>query len=124
MLDASALLAWLHQEPGGEKVEPLLGRSIVSAVNLSETLQKGLSRGADVAGLREDLEALGLKVVNFTAEDAEMAAELWAATRHLGLSLGDRSCLATAKRLKVPAVTADRDWTKIEDEYLLVECVR
>jgi ribonuclease VapC len=57
-------------------------------------------------------------------EDAELAAELWAATRHLGLALGDRSCLATAKRLKVPAVTADRNWTKIEDEDLRVECVR
>jgi PIN domain nuclease of toxin-antitoxin system len=124
VLDASALLAWLHVEPGGEKVEPLLGRSVVSAVNLSETLQKGLSRGADAVGLWEDLEALGLEVVSFTAEDAELAAELWAATRHLGLSLGDRACLATAKRLEVTAVTADRDWAKVEDEELRVECVR
>jgi PIN domain nuclease of toxin-antitoxin system len=124
VLDASALLAWLHEEPGGEKVEPLLGRSVVSAVNLSETLQKGLSRGVDAVGLREDLEALGLEVVSFTAEDAELAAELWAATRHLGLSLGDRACLATAKRLEVTAVTADRDWAKVEDEELRVECVR
>jgi ribonuclease VapC len=116
VLDASALLAWLNEESGGEEVEPLLEKSAISTVNLSETLQKSLARGADVTGLREDLAALGLWVVDFTPEDSEMAAGLWRHTRHLGLSLGDRCCLAMAKRLGIPAVTADRDWAKLEQE--------
>lgn len=123
-LDASALLAWLNGEAGGEKVEPLLERSVVSAVNLSEVLQKGLAADADVRGLKEDLEALGLGIVDFTAEDAEIAAMLWPQTRSLGLSLADRCCLATAKRLGVAAVTADRDWKEIEDSTPLVKIIR
>jgi ribonuclease VapC len=114
VLDASALLAWLHHEQGGEWVEGILELSAVSAVNLSEVLQKGLQVGANVSGLKEDLETLGVELLVFGPADAELAAALWPATRHLGLSLADRACLATAKRLKVPAVTADRDWEKVE----------
>lgn len=124
VLDASALLAWLNEETGGEEVEPLLEKSVISTVNLSETLQKSLARGADVIGLIEDLTALGLGVVNFTPEDAELAAGLWTNTKHLGLSLGDRCCLATAGRLGIPAVTADRDWVKLEQESPGVRTIR
>jgi ribonuclease VapC len=122
VLDASALLAWLHHEQGSERVEGILELSAVSAVNLSEVLQKGLQAGADVSGLKEDLEALGVEVLVFGPADAELAAALWPATRHLGLSLADRACLATAKRLKVPAVTADREWEKVEG--VQVEVIR
>lgn len=114
VLDASALLAWLNGEVGGEKVEPLLGVSVISTVNLSETIQKSLVRGVDVEGLVEDLRALGLGVASFSAEEAEIAAWLWPKTRKSGLSLADRACLALARRLDVPAVTADRDWKDLE----------
>lgn len=124
VLDASALLAWLNEETGADKVEPLIEKSAISTVNLSETLQKSLARGVDVAGLQEDLAALGLTVVDFTPYDADLAAALWTTSRHLGLSLGDRCCLATAKRVRRPAVTADRDWTKLEQEGLEVETIR
>lgn len=124
VLDASALLAWLNEEPGGENVQPLLHRSVVSAVNLSEVLQKSLRAGADVEGLPEDLEALGLVVAEFTAEDARHAADLWPMTRALGLSLADRCCMATARRLSFAAVTADRDWDKVRDESLRIKVIR
>ena len=122
VLDASALLAWLHNEHGGERVEGILELAALSAVNLSEVLQKGLQAGADVSGFEEDLEALGVEIRVFGAADAELAAALWPATRRLGLSLADRACLATAKRLKVPAVTADREWEKVEG--VQVEVIR
>lgn len=122
VLDASALLAWLHNEHGGERVEGILELSVLSAVNLSEVLQKGLQAGADVSGFEEDLEALGVEIRVFGAADAELAAALWPATRRLGLSLTDRACLAAAKRLKVPAVTADREWEKVEG--VQVEVIR
>ncbi len=124
MLDASALLAWLNEEAGADKVEPLLEESAISTVNLSETLQKSLARGVDVTGLKEDLAALGLTVVDFTPADAEVAAGLWRHTKRLGLSLGDRCCLATARRLEIPAVTADRDWAKLEQKGLDVRTIR
>ena len=110
VIDASALLALLHSEPGAEVVEEVLEQAAVSTVNWSEVYQRWVARGVDVAGLRDDVEALGLEIVPLTVEDAEHAAELWSATRQLGLSLGDRACLALARRLARPALTADRAW--------------
>jgi PIN domain nuclease of toxin-antitoxin system len=124
LLDASALLAWLNEEPGAHEVEPLLERSAISTVNLSEVLQKSLNRGADVEGLRTDLEALGVTPVPFEASDAEDAAAMWRQTRDLGLSLGDRACLATAGRLGVPVVTADSAWANIPNSPMEIWTIR
>ena len=110
VLDASALLAYLHDEPGADAVDAVLAESLMSTVNWSEVVQKSLERGVDTQGLREDVEALGLRIEAFTGEDAECAARLWPATRKLGLSLGDRACLALGRRLRVPVLTADRAW--------------
>ena len=124
LLDASALLAWLNEERGAEKVDPILDRSAISTVNLSETLQKSLSEGVEVRGLSADLEALGILPLPFETEDAESAADLWTQTRDLGLSLGDRACLATALKLEVPAVSADKAWANIEYPGLNVVLIR
>lgn len=110
VIDASALLAMLHAEPGGDVVEAALEHGAISSVNWSEVYQRSIARHVEVADLRGDIEALGLKIVPFTVEDAEHSAQLWIATRHLGLSLGDRACLALARRLTVPVLTADRAW--------------
>lgn len=113
MLDASALLALLQDEPGAEVVEPRLDASIISAVNWSEVAQKSLDRGVEVGGLREDLGALGLEIVPFTTDDAEATAALRGSTAHLGLSLADRACLALAGRLRTEAFTTDRSWSGV-----------
>jgi len=110
VLDASALLALLHGERGGETVEELLGTSAISSVNWSEVIQKALEKKTRVEGLRQELESLGLEVIPFTAELAEKTALLRAETRSAGLSLGDRACLALADNLGRPAVTADKIW--------------
>jgi ribonuclease VapC len=114
VLDASALLAMLQAEPGAEAVEAAVEHSVMSSVNWSEVYQRALTRGIATAGLRADVEAVGLRIVPLTADDAEQAAELWRLTRHLGLSLGDRACLALARRLGRRALTADRSWTEAE----------
>jgi ribonuclease VapC len=110
VLDASALLALLHQESGAEMVQMALPESVISAVNWSEVWQKTIERKVSTDGLREDLEALGLKIEPFTPEQAELAAQLREPSRSLGLSLGDRACLALALNLKVTAITADKVW--------------
>lgn len=114
VLDASALLAMLNSEPGGEAVADLLATAVISSVNWSEVVQKALARQADVDGLRQDLEALGLAIRPFTAEDAERTAHLRVKTQHLGLSLGDRACLALAAALGLPAISADRIWDDLD----------
>jgi len=113
VLDASALLVVLHDEPGATAVEPLLDGAEVSAVNWSEVVQKAAARGVDVTRLRDDVEALGVRVVIFDADAAEATAELWAATTDQGLSLGDRACLALARTRRATAVTADRAWADV-----------
>ena len=123
VLDASALLVVLHGEPGTAVVEPLLDGAQVSAVNWSEVVQKAAARGVDVGGLRDDVEALGVRVAIFDADAAEATAELWAATRDSGRSLGDRACLALARALGMTAVTADAAWADV-DVGVTVQLVR
>jgi len=113
VLDASALLAMLHDEPGGEGVRPQLPQASISSVNWAEVVQKCLARGVETTGLRTDLEALGLQISPFTSEDAETSGRLWTIRRSLGLSLGDRACLALGLRLSVPVLTADKSWSEL-----------
>lgn len=116
VLDASALLAMLHGEPGGETVQHLLESAAMSAVNWSEVVQKALDRQVNVEGLRQDIEALGLAIIPFSAAHAEQTAHLRALTRQSGLSLGDRACLALAAELGLPAITTDRAWNDLPVE--------
>ena len=114
VLDASALLAFLHQEPGADIVEHVLDGSVISTVNWLEVSRKSLEWGRPVGLLRVGLAELGLDIAPFTVEDAETAAEMYQATRSSGLSLGDRACLALARRLGLPALTADRRWIDVQ----------
>ncbi len=117
VVDASALLALLHAEPGAETVEEALENGAISTVNWSEvpaTLARQRYRRRRSTWRRGDVEALGLEIVPFTVEDAEQAAALWGPTRQVGLSLGDRACLGLARRLGLPALTADRAWLELD----------
>lgn len=122
VLDASALLAWMQDEPGAEAVESQLVNGAMSSLNWSEVLQKSLARGVDIDGLRADLEALGLTIVPFDAGDAEQTARLWA--RGSGLSLADRACLALGVKHGVPVWTADRQWAKSPPAGIAVHVIR
>ncbi len=113
VLDASALLALLHDEIGGEAVRPLLPHAAMCSVNWAEVVQKCLARGVQVEGLRMDLESLGLSILPFTPEEAENSGRLWSITRILGLSLGDRACLALGLRLSLPVLTTEKAWGKL-----------
>ena len=79
-----------------------------------EVVQKSLVYGVEGDGLRMDLEALGLRILAFTPEEAEMAACVWQKTRPYGLSLGDRACLSLGLRLGLPILTTDRAWLKVQ----------
>ncbi|KAB8320707.1 type II toxin-antitoxin system VapC family toxin [Tolypothrix campylonemoides VB511288] len=113
VLDASALLAYLQDEPGSEAVEVVLTESVISSVNWAEVVQKSVAAGVVIDGMREDLEALGLIIAPFTPEDAQMAGRLWLQTRQAGLSLGDRACLSLGMRLDVSVLTTDQIWATL-----------
>jgi ribonuclease VapC len=117
VLDASALLAYLNREPGGDGVREALDQGcIISAVNLAEVLSREVELGADPAEAMYTIDVLGhaLKVIPCDEEDAVRIARLRPETRKWGLSLADRACLALAQRLDLPVLTADHDWERID----------
>lgn len=120
MLDASALLAYLRDEPGAEAVaDAVASGAAISTVNLGEVLSRVADRGADPARVARQMADRGLldgaiAVEPFTSADAVEVARLRPLTRGRGLSLGDRACLALARRLALPAITADRAWAQLD----------
>jgi ribonuclease VapC len=113
VLDASALLAYLKNEPGGDVVDGVLAESVMSSVNWAEVIQKSIAAGVDVDGMLDDLQVLGLRVEPFLPEDGEVAGRLWKQTRKAGLSLGDRACLSLGLRLGADVLTSDRAWATL-----------
>jgi ribonuclease VapC len=115
VLDASALLALLNQELGAEKLTPeLLRYATISVVNLAEVHSKLVKQGGDPDEAWVDALSPILETVPFTEEQARIVGCLMARTRTLGLSLGDRACLALGIALRAPVYTADRAWKKLK----------
>lgn len=127
ILDTSVLLALLWQEPGWEKVAVLLETQLcrMSAVNLTEFVSKVQEKQPDAQQIRRLLDDLCLEIVAHDAEQAFVAGLLRGPTRPLGLSLGDRACLALAQRMQAPVYTADRPWLALAEPLGLdIRCIR
>lgn len=114
VLDASALLAFLHEESGGELVATALKEGLVSTVNWAEVIQKAMQQDVPIDGMATELQEIGVSFVPFSAGQAELAASLWQVTRGRGLSLADRACLALAIERNARVYTADRVWADLE----------
>ncbi len=123
VLDASAMLALMLDEPGGELVQKALGRSCASTVNWIEVVQRLRVRGAELVDTRAQFLDAGLSFVPLSAERAERAASLRDSTRGFGLSLADRCCLALAAETGRVALTADAVWASV-DAGAKVELIR
>jgi PIN domain nuclease of toxin-antitoxin system len=124
VLDTSALLALLQNEPGAGAVAEALPHAIMSAVNLSEVVAKLTERGVPAKDLREALDGLAIDIRAFDEHDAYLAGALRTETRDLGLSFGNRACLALAMKLGMPALTADRAWASLALDRLVVSVIR
>jgi ribonuclease VapC len=116
VFDASAILAVYYGEPGKKKVRSLLETSqpLMSAANLCEVLTKLLEDGLEAGSVWDTFQALEIEIADFDAASALKAAELRPVTKHLGLSLGDRACLALAIQENAAAVTSDKSWGKLD----------
>lgn len=110
VLDASAILALMYQEPGGEAVPSHLPGSLLSAVNLSEVVTKSVDAGMTLEEANMALSGFPFEIMAFDAEQAYLAASLRPATKSQGLSLGDRACLALGFKMGLPVLTAERKW--------------
>ena len=114
VLDASAILAVILPEPGHEKLTgELLSKAVCSTVNLAEVQAKLVSRGWPSDDAWHDAASPVRELVPFDAEQAKTSGDLITVTRSLGLSLGDRACLALAIVLDAPVYTTDKNWNKL-----------
>lgn len=114
VLDASAVLALLNDEPGSDVVRARLDGSVMSLVNAVEVGTKLVDRGLSEEQTRETLELLDIPMIVLDAELADRSVALRATTRSRGLSLADRVCVALAAREGLPAITADRNWSGLD----------
>ena len=115
VLDASAILAIVFQERGAEKLTvEIMKDAVISTVNLAEVQSKLVKKGYDPEEAWEDAISLVSEAVRFTSEQAKIAGSLIAQTEKVGLSLGDRSCLALAIALKAPVYTTEQVWRELK----------
>ena len=114
VLDASALLALLNEEVGKDVVEEAIGDCSISAVNYCEVIGKLIGAGVPDDDARHTVELLNIEIVDFDAKHAFQAASLRSVTMILGLSLGDRCCLALGRARKATVLTSERSWSKLK----------
>lgn len=123
VLDASAMLALVLSERGGQRVRDALAGSVASTVNWVEVVQRLQVHGAELAAVRADFAQAGVTLVPLSPERAERAASLRRTTRGSGLGLADRCCLALAAETGRVALTADAAWASV-DVGVEVELIR
>ncbi|MGL5829009.1 MAG: type II toxin-antitoxin system VapC family toxin [Angustibacter sp.] len=114
VLDASAILAVIHQEPGAEQVVRVLSGAWLSAVNFAEVVGKLGDAQKDPQVLRDLLTEVGVWLEPLGVLDAELAGALRGIEGGKTLSLGDRCCLALGLRLQARVLTADRLWAALD----------
>lgn len=116
VLDASAILALIFDEPGGDQVARHLPNALVSTVNLAEVVTRLLDYDMPQETIDAVIETLQLGFHSYDHDQAQITAQLRKATRSAGLSLGDRACLALAYSRGIEALTADRAWQDVAGE--------
>jgi ribonuclease VapC len=108
VLDASALMAFLHSEPGGDVVWEALSQALISAINYSEVLKKAIERGKGPHRVASAIRSLSVTIVPFDASLAMTSAELYPQAKPHGMSFADRACLALGVERKLTVLTAER----------------
>lgn len=114
VLDTSAVLALVFDEPGRDRVASVVDEASISAVNLAEIVSKLVDMGYEDEDASRVVEAFLPSVMPFDVPLAVAAGALRRRTREHGLSLGDRACLALALRESAPVLTADRAWGQLD----------
>jgi ribonuclease VapC len=117
VMDASALLALMQGEPGSDVVDELIQdqECVASSVNIAEVGTKLIDKGLAPAQLARTLKELNVQPIDFDLEQATLCASLRLSTKHVGLSIGDRACLALAQLVKGTAVTGDSAWSDVAE---------
>ena len=114
VFDSSVVIAILKQEPGCSTAESSISDALISTVNMSEVATYLARNSVPKDTIQEVLASFPIQVVPFEESLAIQTGCLYSSCKHLGLSLGDRACLALALSRKMPVLTADRVWSKLD----------
>ncbi|MBE9044301.1 type II toxin-antitoxin system VapC family toxin [Pleurocapsales cyanobacterium LEGE 10410] len=114
VFDSSVLIAILRQEPGSEVGERSLNEALISTVNLAEVATYLARNSVPPEKINEALATFPIEVIPFDKDQGVLTGCLYPACKSLGLSLGDRACLALAKSRELPVLTADRVWLELK----------
>lgn len=124
LLDTSAIIALLKKEAGHKIVENVLAISAVSSVNFSELVATLSGEGIQSNDIDQITQNIVPEMISFDRELAIIAGKLISKTKPLGLSLGDRACIATALYCELPIYTSDKAWTKLDIPNLTINVIR
>ncbi|WP_419858213.1 type II toxin-antitoxin system VapC family toxin [Candidatus Palauibacter irciniicola] len=125
VLDASAVLAALLNEPGAVRVERALKRgAAMSSVNVAEVAARLSQDGLSSVTVASVVRGLGVEIIPFDRQTALLSGAYRPQTQRHGLGLGDRACLATASSLGLPVLTADRTWADLDIDGVKVVQIR
>ena len=124
LLDASAVLALLHEEPGAERVKEALAGSAITSVNACEVLGVLVRNGCSLSDASVIFEKLHIPVLAFTYAQAQLSAAMLLLKVSRPLSLGDRACLGAAVESKRTVLTAERFWSELDLDDTLIENIR
>ncbi len=124
ILDSSALLALIKNEKGTSVVEELLGKIVMSSVNVSEVASILLDSEMSTEQATKAIEPFIESIINFDFEYSILCADLLKSTKHLGLSLGDRACISLGIKLRLPIYTSDKIWAELKLENADIRLIR
>ena len=124
VLDASALLALIKNETGGDIIERLLGNIVMSSVNISEVAAILLNSSMSLEECKDVIEPFVDSIIAFDSELSFITASLRQTTKHKGLSLGDRACIALGIKLQAPIYTADKIWAELNINKADIKLIR
>lgn len=114
VLDASVVMAILLNEPGAQTAQDFLADALCCTVNFTEILTRCFDKGISIDIPQDLLVWHNVQLVDFNKDLAFLASSLRSVTKHNGLSLGDRACLALAIRESATAITTDRAWADLD----------
>ena len=123
ILDASALLVLLKNEPGADILEPLLGRIVMSSISVCEVAESLLNSEMTLQECQESILPFISTIVPFDEEQAFLAAELKKQIKDYDLSLADRACLALGQTMKLPIYISNKEWENLQLDEIDIKLI-
>jgi ribonuclease VapC len=114
VVDSSVVLAKMFREPGGDALMAAIADgSVMSDINRAEVINRLMRDGADPLTALASAEGVDLEAIPFSTEFLPAMTVMFPHAKRANLSLADCACLATARHLRLPALTADKAWAEI-----------